>query len=78
MPKNRVAGGESPSSPPAAGFLPADGLFAPPRQPLAPSPPPALPAHQSLKPFSFSFSAFFSFSYLYLNILCTKNYQNTF
>jgi hypothetical protein len=36
------------------------------------------PAHQSLKPFSFSFLAFFSFSYLYLNILCTKNYQNTF
>jgi hypothetical protein len=28
--------------------------------------------------FSFSFSAFFSFSCLYLNILCTKNYQNTF
>jgi hypothetical protein len=43
MPKNRVAGRESPSSPPAAGFFPAAGRFAPPRQPLAPSPPPALP-----------------------------------
>jgi hypothetical protein len=28
--------------------------------------------------FLFYFSSFFSFSYLYLNILCTKNYQNTF
>jgi hypothetical protein len=28
--------------------------------------------------FLFSFPSFFSFSYLYLNILCTKNYQNTF
>jgi hypothetical protein len=43
MPKNRVASGESPSSPPAAGFLPAVGRFALPCQPLAPSPPPALP-----------------------------------
>jgi hypothetical protein len=52
---------------------------------LVPARPPALgwarfcpPTHQSLKPFCFSFSAFFSFSYLYLNILCTKNYQNIF
>jgi hypothetical protein len=43
MPKNRVADGEPPSSPPTAGFFPAVGRFAPPRQPLAPSPPPALP-----------------------------------
>jgi hypothetical protein len=33
----------SPSSPPAVRFLPAVGRFAPPRQPLAPSPPPTLP-----------------------------------
>jgi hypothetical protein len=43
MPKNRVTGGEPPSSPPGAGFFPAADRFASPRQPLAPSPPPALP-----------------------------------
>jgi hypothetical protein len=35
-------------------------------------------AHQKLNSFSFFFFSLFSFKLLHLNILCTKNYQNTF
>jgi hypothetical protein len=36
------------------------------------------PGPQELKSFFFFFSIFFPFSYLYLDIFCTKNYPNTF
>jgi hypothetical protein len=50
-----------------------------PRAPLRLAGPDFAPGPPEPKTFSFFFSLlFFSFSYLYLNILCTKNYQNTF
>jgi hypothetical protein len=36
------------------------------------------PGPPQLNSFSFSFFSLFSFKLLYLNILCTKNYQNNF
>ena len=122
MPRNRVTGGESPLNPPAAGFSPRVGRFAPAPSVADVVSPPALPgawAHDHDVVFSrarvvsrpwavlgrrtrarartytrlgrnsppgppdpknlflFLFHHF-PFSYLYLDILCTKNYPNTF
>jgi hypothetical protein len=40
--------------------------------------PESSPAHQAKNPFPFFLFHLFPFSYLYLDILCTKNYPNTF
>jgi hypothetical protein len=68
----------APMQSPALGRSWADAT-ARPRAPcarLGQNPPPT--AHQKLNSFSFFFFSLFSFKLLHLNILCTKNYQNTF